>query len=59
MLFGQIFYKFVGLVLGINHQWPSSGLVNNNTVFCGIIIFGQFSNVPSLNFYWLSQELTH
>lgn len=54
MLFRKILNEFVCLILWVNHQWPSSGLVNNDTIFSWVVIFWKLCNVPSLNLNWLS-----
>lgn len=59
VFFSNVFNKFVRLCLRINHQWPSSTLVNNYTIFCRSIILRKSSNIPGLNFNRLSQKADH
>lgn len=58
MLFGKVLDELVSLVLRVNHQRPSPGLIDDDAVLCGVIILWQFCDVPSLYLDWLSQELS-
>lgn len=56
-LSAHILDVLVGLVLRIDHQWPSPALINNDSIFNGVIVFGQSRHIPLLDGHWLSQEI--
>lgn len=59
VLSSQIFDEFICLILRVNHQRPSSGLVNNDTIFSRCVIFWKTWNIPCLDHDRNSKERSH
>lgn len=59
VLGAEVLDELVGLVLRVDHERPPLGLVDDDSVFGGSVVFGQACDVPRLDDNWHSQEGSH